>query len=77
MGKIEKNEKGKKKDFKKFGKMRTHHRHTWVVDSSVGDMHNVPSLVPANVGKETKGKSHQKDNAGEYFVPTKKGKFGS
>ena len=73
-GNIGKIENMKKKNFKKFGKTRTHCRHTPKAIVSGEDFHHAVPSVDANLKKDSPGKSNNKDNAGEYFVPTKKRK---
>ena len=74
MGKIGKIENVKKKDFNKFRKTRTHCRHTPKAIVSGEDFDNAVPSVDADVRKHSPGKSKKKENAGEYFVPTKKRK---
>ena len=73
-GKIGKIENVKKKDFNKFQKTRTHHRHTPKAIVSGEDFDNAVHSVDTDVRKHSPGKSKNKGNAGEYFVPTKKRK---
>ena len=73
-GKIGKIENVKKKDFNKFWKTRTHRRHTPKAIVSGEDFDNAVPSVDADVRKHSPGKSKNKENAGEYFVPTKKRK---
>ena len=74
VGKIGKIENVKKKDFNKFRKTRTHCRHTPKAIVSGEDFDNAIPSVDADVRKHSPGKSKNKENAGEYFVPTKKRK---
>ena len=74
VGKIGKIENMKKKDFNKFRKTRTHRRHTPKAIVSGEDFDNAVPYVDADVRKHSPGKSKKKENAGEYFVPTKKRK---
>ena len=60
--------------FNKFQKTRTHCRHTPKALVSGEDFDNAVRSVDADVRKHSPGKSKNKENAGEYFVPTEKRK---
>ena len=68
MGKIGKIENMKKKDFNKFRKTRTHHRHNPKAIVSGEDFDNAVPSVNADVRKHSPGKSKNK------FCPYKKEK---